>query len=181
MADQRVDRRRDEWFFRRTFMAEGSDDQVFTLEDGTWRRIVGRWLGGEERVHRDYASGSGLTVRFGDGEFGRLPDQGRCSRRSTGSAPALQPTCLPDRSAPWKCRASRAPWQAARLGFESVAGDERSRPRKRLKRSNCSRRRPTSQRPSSPCDPRTTERKLRSCRSCRRRRERFDGRARGSP
>ncbi len=66
---------RDEWFFRRTLMAEGSDDQVFTLEDGTWRRIVGRWLGGEERIHRDYASGSGFTVRFGDGEFGRVPDQ----------------------------------------------------------------------------------------------------------
>ena len=66
---------RDEWFFRRTLIAEGSDDSVFTLEDGTWRRIVGRWLGGEEIVHRDYATGAGYTVRFGDGEFGRLPAQ----------------------------------------------------------------------------------------------------------
>ena len=66
----------DEWFFRRTLIAEGGDDNVFTLEDGTWRRIVGRWLGGVELVHRDYATGAGYTVRFGDGEFGRLPAVG---------------------------------------------------------------------------------------------------------
>lgn len=62
-----------EWSFRRTLINEGSDDAVFTLEDGTWRRIVGRWLGGRELVHRDYATGAGYTVRFGDGEFGRVP------------------------------------------------------------------------------------------------------------
>jgi hypothetical protein len=66
----------DEWFFRRTLIAEGDDDNVFTLEDGTWRRIVGRWRGGVELVHRDYATGAGYTVRFGDGEFGRLPAAG---------------------------------------------------------------------------------------------------------
>jgi hypothetical protein len=65
-----------EWFFRRTLIAESGDDSVFTLEDGTWRRIVARWRGGEEIIHRDYASGAGYTVRFGDGEFGRLPAQG---------------------------------------------------------------------------------------------------------
>lgn len=67
---------RDEWVFRRTLIAESGDDPVFTLEDGTWRRIVGRWNGGEEIVHRDYATGAGYTVRFGDGEFGTLPAQG---------------------------------------------------------------------------------------------------------
>lgn len=66
---------REEWLFRRTLVDEGGDDPVFTIEDGTWRRIVGRWLGGQEIVHRDYASGAGYTVRFGDGEFGRLPAQ----------------------------------------------------------------------------------------------------------
>jgi hypothetical protein len=66
----------DEWFFRRTLIAEGGDDNVFTLEDGTWRRIVERWLGDAELVHRDYATGAGYTVRFGDGEFGRLPAAG---------------------------------------------------------------------------------------------------------
>lgn len=86
---------RDEWFFRRTLIAEGSDDSVFTLEDGAWRRIVGRWLGSEEIVHRDYASGAGYTVRFGDGEFGRLPAPGslfeveyRLGSGASGNVPA---------------------------------------------------------------------------------------------
>ena len=61
--------------FRRTLIAESSDDSVFTIEDGTWRRIIGRWLEGVEIVHRDYALGAGYTVRFGDGEFGRIPRQ----------------------------------------------------------------------------------------------------------
>jgi hypothetical protein len=65
-----------DWVFRRTLIDEGGDDNVFTVEDGTWRRIVGRWLGGAELVHRDYATGAGYTVRFGDGEFGRLPAAG---------------------------------------------------------------------------------------------------------
>ena len=65
-----------QWSFRRTLIGEGGDDDVFTLEDGTWRRIVGRWLGGAELVHRDYATSAGYTVRFGDGEFGRLPAAG---------------------------------------------------------------------------------------------------------
>jgi hypothetical protein len=65
-----------QWSFRRTLIDESGDDNVFTLEDGTWRRIVGRWLGGAELVHRDYATGAGYTVRFGDGQFGRLPAAG---------------------------------------------------------------------------------------------------------
>ena len=69
-----------EWLFRRTLIAEGGDDSVFTIEDGTWRRVVGRWVGGREVVHRDYATGAGYTVRFGDGEFGRLPAQGSLFR-----------------------------------------------------------------------------------------------------
>jgi hypothetical protein len=67
---------RDEWFFRRTLLAESSDDSVFTLEDGTWKRIVSFHVAGQEFIHRDYATGAGYTVRFGDGEFGRLPAQG---------------------------------------------------------------------------------------------------------
>ncbi|MDT5156602.1 MAG: hypothetical protein QOH51_959 [Acidobacteriota bacterium] len=71
---------KDEWLFQRTLIDEGGDDQVFTLEDGTWRRIVGHWRNGVEIVHRDYASGAGFTVRFGDGEFGKLPAQGTLFR-----------------------------------------------------------------------------------------------------
>ncbi|HMG90706.1 MAG TPA: hypothetical protein VK589_11625 [Chryseolinea sp.] len=47
--------------------------EEFTLEDGTWRRIVRYQRDGEEIIHRDYASGAGSTIRFGDGEFGLIP------------------------------------------------------------------------------------------------------------
>ena len=64
------------WAFRRGLVGEGRDDETFTLEDGTWRRIVGYWRGEKEIVHRDYATGAGYSVRFGDGEFGRIPAAG---------------------------------------------------------------------------------------------------------
>ncbi|MBI1356587.1 MAG: hypothetical protein GC160_19775 [Acidobacteria bacterium] len=63
----------DPWDFQRTLLLSDPEAQVYTLEDGMWRRIVGYWRDGEEYVHRDYATGAGYTVRFGDGEFGRLP------------------------------------------------------------------------------------------------------------
>jgi hypothetical protein len=66
----------DEWEFRRTLINESNDEEVFTLEDGTWRRVIGRWRGGVELVHRDYVGSAGYTVRFGDGEFGQLPAEG---------------------------------------------------------------------------------------------------------
>jgi len=46
----------------------------FALEDGTWRRIIGFQRIGEVIEHLDYASASGFTIRFGDDEFGRIPD-----------------------------------------------------------------------------------------------------------
>lgn len=63
----------DPWSFARTLLGCPEDAEAYTLEDGSWRRVAGYWRGGEEYVHRDYASGAGFTVRFGDGEFARLP------------------------------------------------------------------------------------------------------------
>jgi len=51
-------------------------DPDFTLDDGTWRRVVGFRRGGGEFVHVDYAASDGVTVRFGDGEFGAVPPRG---------------------------------------------------------------------------------------------------------
>lgn len=65
----------DPWEFQRSMLLCGPDDQVFTLEDGSWRRIVAYQSGEEQVIHRDYATGTGYTVRFGDGEFGRLPSR----------------------------------------------------------------------------------------------------------
>jgi hypothetical protein len=65
-----------EWTWRRELLGTNSalpTSAVFRLDDGFWRRIVGYQRIGTEIVHRDYATGLGKTVRFGDGEFGRLP------------------------------------------------------------------------------------------------------------
>jgi len=64
------------WTFLRSLLEASPGSQSFTLEDGTWRRIIGFRNGGEEFVHRDYASGKGYTLRFGDGVFGKPPAEG---------------------------------------------------------------------------------------------------------
>lgn len=63
----------DPFTYRRSLVFDSSDDEVFTLEDGTWRRILSHVRHGEELVHQDYATGAGYSVRLGDGEFGQLP------------------------------------------------------------------------------------------------------------
>lgn len=73
-----------EWEWKRTFLGTNSSqssDTHFTLEDGLWRRVSAYRRVDEngvvqEYVHRDYATGEGTTVRFGDGEFGRAPARG---------------------------------------------------------------------------------------------------------
>lgn len=62
------------WQWTRTLLnARGFDDE-FILEDGTWRRVIGFQRIGEVIEHQDYASGAGFAIRFGDGEFGRIPE-----------------------------------------------------------------------------------------------------------
>jgi hypothetical protein len=51
-------------------------DKDFTLDDGTWTRVAAFQRIGEEIVHVDYRDGEGVTIRFGDGEFGRPPERG---------------------------------------------------------------------------------------------------------
>jgi hypothetical protein len=68
-----------EWIWRRALLGTNSaqpGDKVFTLDDGTWRRVVGYQRIGNEIVHEDYASDAGKTIRFGDGEFGEVPAHG---------------------------------------------------------------------------------------------------------
>jgi Baseplate J-like protein len=69
----------DEWNWRRSLLGTESskpEDRHVTLDDGTWgpavtyRRISG------DVVHEDYLRADGVTLRFGDGEFGRLPPRG---------------------------------------------------------------------------------------------------------
>jgi hypothetical protein len=67
------------WQWRHSLLdspASTALDPDFTLDDGTWRRVVGYRRGGGEFVHVDYAANEGVTVRFGDGEFGAVPSRG---------------------------------------------------------------------------------------------------------
>jgi hypothetical protein len=61
------------WTFLTSLLGASSNDKVFTLEDGVWRAIRRFRTLGQELVHQDYATGQGFSLRFGDGEFGRLP------------------------------------------------------------------------------------------------------------
>jgi hypothetical protein len=65
------------WSYKRSLVGVNSsepEDLHFTLDDGSWQRVVGYQRIGKEVEHRDYAFNNGATIRFGDGEFGKIPD-----------------------------------------------------------------------------------------------------------
>lgn len=67
------------WHWQRSLLGVTSsqpDSLDFTLEDGRWGRVVGYQRLGQEMVHQDYQGDGGFTIRFGDGEFGRIPPRG---------------------------------------------------------------------------------------------------------
>jgi hypothetical protein len=67
------------WYFKRSPVGSNSsmpDDRDFFLDDGIWKRVVGYQRDGTEVIHTDYATDKGVTVRFGDGEFGLIPVEG---------------------------------------------------------------------------------------------------------
>jgi hypothetical protein len=68
------------WEYQRSLLASTADSAEYTLDDGIRRRVIGFHRIGEEVVHRDYASGKGFSVRFGDGEFGKVPADGTVFR-----------------------------------------------------------------------------------------------------
>ena len=51
-------------------------DEVFTLEDGSYRTVFTAQRIGPRFAFDDYAAAAGQTIRFGDGEFGRAPADG---------------------------------------------------------------------------------------------------------
>jgi hypothetical protein len=75
------------WTWRRTLLDSASDDTHFTIEDGTWRRIIGFHRPQGELVHRDWAANAGYTLRFGDSEFGSIPADGTVFRVRYRSGP----------------------------------------------------------------------------------------------
>lgn len=61
------------WQWQADLLGSTSLQEHYTLEEGTWRRVIGFRRTGATIVHEDYASGDGFTIRFGDGEFGLIP------------------------------------------------------------------------------------------------------------
>lgn len=75
-----------EWTWRRSLLGEFGAaagtaaalpfETHYTLEDGTWMTTARFDRGGAVIEHVDYKRGSGATIRFGDGSFGRMPAPG---------------------------------------------------------------------------------------------------------
>ena len=84
------------WDWARTLIDAGPTDRAFTLDDGAWRRIIAFRRRGEDVVHEDYAGQTGFTVRFGDGEFGRIPDDGTLLRVRYRTGPGALANLGPD-------------------------------------------------------------------------------------
>jgi predicted phage baseplate assembly protein len=68
-----------EWEWKPSLIGVGSSGATkppFALEDGTWRTIVSYRRATQVIEHVDYAGDRGKTIRFGDGVFGAIPEQG---------------------------------------------------------------------------------------------------------
>ena len=64
------------WQWRRSLLGVSSSqpyDRHFTLDDGTWGRVARFQRIGSEFIHADYAANEGMSIRFGDGQFGLIP------------------------------------------------------------------------------------------------------------
>ena len=64
------------WLWVKSLIEARSEEPRYTLDDGTWRTVI-TFDRLEGRIaHVDRASDRGMTIRFGDGEFGRIPADG---------------------------------------------------------------------------------------------------------
>ena len=64
------------WTFHRDLLTADLDTAAYTLEEGIWRPVAVHQTPFESVIFQDYAGDDGWTVRFGDGDFGRPPEDG---------------------------------------------------------------------------------------------------------
>ena len=85
------------WRFTRDMATTDLDSTEFTLEEGIWRKIVTYQMptSGDIEFH-DYASDAGWTIRFGDGAFGRPPEDGTVLEVRYFTAPGTAANLSPD-------------------------------------------------------------------------------------
>ncbi|WLB91318.1 hypothetical protein [Bradyrhizobium japonicum] len=75
------------WDYEPSLLAGRSENPIYTLEDGTYRRVIRFLVNGEWVEVIDRASGRGFTIRFGDSEFGMTPTDGTLFRATYRTGP----------------------------------------------------------------------------------------------
>lgn len=93
------------WSFTRDLATADLDSTEFTLEEGMWRKVVTYQTPTAGDIEfQDYAGDEGWTIRFGDGAFGRPPEDGTVLEAvyfsAPGSAANLSPTSVIHLNAP---------------------------------------------------------------------------------
>ncbi len=85
------------WSFTRDMATADLDSTEFTLEEGVWRKVVTYQTptSGDIEFH-DYADDAGWTIRFGDGAFGRPPEDGTVLEARYFTAPGSSANLSPD-------------------------------------------------------------------------------------
>ena len=85
------------WSFARDMLTSDLDSTTFTLEEGMWREAtVHQRPLQPDFVFQDYASNDGWTIRFGDGAFGRPPEDGTVIEARYMTAPGTAANLSPD-------------------------------------------------------------------------------------
>lgn len=64
------------WQYVDSVLNAHSESAIYTVEHGYWGEIKRYQKPSGDVVHYDYVSNEGFSVRFGDGTFGRLPNEG---------------------------------------------------------------------------------------------------------
>ncbi len=85
------------WTFVRDMATTDLDSTAFTLEEGMWRKVVThRTPTSGDIEFQDYAGDEGWTIRFGDGAFGRPPEDGTALEARYFTAPGSAANLSPD-------------------------------------------------------------------------------------
>lgn len=85
------------WRFARDLLTADLDSTEFTLEEGMWRDVVTHQTPTSgDIVFQDYAGDDGWTIRFGDGAFGRPPEDGVVLEARYFTAPGIRANLSPD-------------------------------------------------------------------------------------
>ncbi len=84
------------WIFFRDILGSDLDSPAYTLEEGLWREVVTHQTPFEDVVFQDYAGNEGWSLRFGDGAFGRPPEDGTVMEVRYFTAPGSAANLSPD-------------------------------------------------------------------------------------